>query len=415
VQAECNVSGGNMTEHMSPKLFSGKSKFSMALAVLIAAANSLNVATIAAPATAKTAKDLKWEQLQHDGSAAIDANKYWIAEPLLKQAVTQAGSFGLSDIRLAKSLGELGRLYTIRGLFDQAEPFLEEELHVTEQAIGKEDGQTIPAMGSLARFYLNHGTADKAQPLTEEMLSFVEGKLREPLGQTSGKLTIKKGQPLEGWAGEAAPVMRDPVIEWAITCDAVGDAFKAKGNFELADRLYKAALDVKATVLGKQHLSLANSYDNLGMLCLAKDEDTEAESYLRDALATSERILPKQSPEVYARLDKLAKCLIKAGKYTEAEDLYIRAQSFWKDEPAKTGDDYHALYALGSLYIKEKKYEQAEPVLKQAMEKAEQALGPWSIGLVPYLQQYAYTLYYLDRKQEMDQLRTRASTISGTM
>jgi tetratricopeptide (TPR) repeat protein len=367
----------------------------------------------ASSALASSQSDKKWHDTQKAGSEALDANQFWIAEPLLKQALEQADSeFDETDLRLSKSLGEIGRLHTIRGRFAEAEPYLEKELMVKQRALGLNNADTIPAMGSLIKFYLQYGNKGKAEPLTERMLDFLDGKMQEPLEEPT-KVKAEKGQPLQAWAGSAAPVMRNPVLEWAITCDSVGSLYRDRGNLAMADRLFKAALDLKATVYGKDHLSLANSYDNLGTICAAKNEDTDAESYFRDSLATAEKTLPLESHEVFSRLDKLAQCLAKAGKYREAEELYVRAQSFWKHAPSRSGDEARALFALGCLYVDQKRYSEAAAPLAQALHLAERFNGPSSIALVPYLQKYAYTLYHLGRKPEVDQLVARASTISG--
>lgn len=366
------------------------------------------------PCLALSASEQSWVQLQKDGTDNLDANKYWLAEPLLHRALAKAEGFGNADMRLAKSLGEVGRLYTIRGRFADAEPYLERELSVKQQALGKATGKTIPAMSSLILFYLNYGTTSKAVPLTEEVLSFVEGKLDEPAPDIQLKVKYSKDTPLEAGVATAAPVMIDPLIEWAIACDQLGNAYLARRNYDLADRLFKAALDLKATVLGKGHLSLANSYDSLGMLCMERKENKDAESYFRDALLTTERTLDPQSPQIYARMDKLAKCLIKSGKYKQAEEIYLKAhREFWKTEPSKGGDEARVLYALGCLYLAEKNYSAAAPAFHQALLMAERFNGPYSISLVPYLEQYAYTLYYLGRRAETNNLRARANTISG--
>lgn len=316
------------------------------------------------------------------------------------------------DIRLAKSMAELGRLYTIRGHFDEAESYLEEELSIRELVSGNDRYKCIPTMGSLIQFYITYGTRSKADPLTEEMLSLVEGKLNEARAGST-KVKFQKGVPLQGWLGVAAPVMKDPIIEWAITCDSVGNCYRAAGNLDLANRLFNAALDIKTTVLGNSHLSLANSYDSLGSVCLEKDHLAEAESYFTDALNITEKTLSPESPQAYTRLDKLAKCLIKEGKYSEAEQLYLRALKVWTNDPLKHDYEARSSFALGSLYTQEHKYEEAAPYFQKALQLAEDTNGPNSIAVVPYIQKYAYTLYYLGRKNEMEELKARANAIMG--
>lgn len=379
---------------------------------LVALALVVTFGLVAAPVSALSDLEKEWDRLQRGGTDALDANRYWLAEPLLQQALVKAGCFGMADLRLAKSYGELGRLYTIRGRFADAEPYLERELLVRQQALGDEGGADVPAMGSLVRFYLNYGTASKADLLTEEILAFVGGKITMLASQAEGKMKLQEGVVLTGWAGAITPTRNEPLLEWAITCDDLGNQYRLKGNYELADRLFKAALDMKSTVLGKQHLSLASSYDNLGLLYMAKN-DKEAASYFREALEITEKILLPDDPKIYTRLDKLAKCLIKDGKYKEAEALYLRTLSAWKTEAPKNGEEARTYFALGCLYSDAKNYGAAASMLQKALDLSEQYNGPSSINLVPYLQKYAYVLYYLGRRGEVERLRGRANWIAG--
>ena len=365
-----------------------------------------------------------WELLESKGEKAAYNCEYGEAERLLKEAVEKARNFPAGDLRLAKSSGELGRLLAIRGRFREAEPLLEEELAVKTVASGAEDEHLIPAMSSLVRFYLQHGSAAKAKPLAEKILSFVEGKLNEARTQAQGKVTLQAGQPLQAWAGEASAVMRDPLIEWAIACDEIGNIYATRTspvggsqnaineNFSLAERLFTAALNVKSTVLGAHHLSLANSYDSLGGLALTGKDYEEAEANLKDALDITERIQPPENYQVYARLDKLGKCLLQENKLAEAEALYLRAQDFWKEAPSKNGNEARAAFALANVYAQEKKYAEAAPLFEKALQLAEQNSGPDSVALVPYLDRYAYVLYYLGMHEQTDELRARAQAIT---
>ena len=368
-------------------------------------------------ASAASVEDIhQWEAWEKQGEKAFYACEYGNAERLFNEAIGIARTFPRGDTRLAKSSGELGRLLTVRGRFSEAEPLLEDELQIKEIAFGNADGKLIPSMASLVRFYLLHGTTTKADLLSEKILSYVEGKLSEASTSDKGAVKLKAGQPLRGWAGEAAPVMRDPLIEWAIACDDIGTLYASRSslpeNFALADRLFKAALDVKSTVLGKQHLSLANSYDSLGGLSLLRHHDEEAESYYKDALDITERIQEPGNPQIFNRLDKLAKCMILEGKLEEAELLYRRAQGFWKAEPSNNGSEARAMYSLGSLLAQEKKYADAAPLLQKALEAQEQNLGPDSVSLVPYLERLAYVDYYIGNRSETDALRARAKDLT---
>ncbi|MBI4534210.1 MAG: tetratricopeptide repeat protein, partial [Candidatus Melainabacteria bacterium] len=130
-------------------------------------------------------------------------------------------------------------------------------------------------------------------------------------------------------------------------------------------------------------------------------------------LESTENILPPDNPQVFSRLDKLAKCLIKEKKYEDAEKLYLRAQDFWKVKSSNDGSEARTLYALGSLYVLEKKYTAALPVLQKALQLAENYYGPDSISLVPYLVRCSDAMYYVGQDKERGQLKARASIISG--
>lgn len=378
-----------------------------------AAAAPVQIPTMSPQEKAATLKT--WEQIQKHGAEAFRVCEYGKAERLLKDAVALERKLDDPDIRFAASPGELGRLLTVRGRFKEAEPYLEEEVYLKEVALGTGSGDLIQPMGELITFYLKHGTRSKANPMTERVIDYVQGKFREQASMPQGKIKLTKGMPLKAWAGSAAPVMRDPLLEWAITCDALGDLHRYAQNYELADRLYKVALDVKGTILGKKHLSLANSYDNLGVLCLDKGEQNDAESYFKDALSITERILEPGDPQIFNRMDKLARCLIKGGKYSEAEAIYIKARDIWGGGSSKSAYAQRAHFALGCLYSDRKQYSAAANELHRALRLAEEINGSYSIQLVPYLRKYAYVLYYLGRRGEQEQLKARAHNIAPVM
>lgn len=351
----------------------------------------------------------EWNELQKNGAEAFRLCQYGIAERTLAKAVKKAREFGPGDVQFAKSSGELGRLLTVRGRFDEAEKLLQEELSLTDMAYDSDKSQMIDKMGAMITFYLNYGTKDKAFPLTEDMLDFIDGKIREQRSQKSKTVTIGKDGSLVGWAGTAQLEDRDPLLEWSIILDKLGYLYRVQGELDMADRLFKAALDIKATVLGKKHLSLANSYDSLGTVCLSRKDYKEAESYFQDALTITENILKPGNPKIYSRIDKLARCKVKEKKFGEARALYARARN---EFAYNKGIKQQALYRLGCLYSDARNFSAAAPALRQALNLAIKNHGSQSIKLVPYLKKYAYVSYYLGNRGKNANLKARANNIN---
>lgn len=357
----------------------------------------------------------RWIKTFNEGVTALDSNLYGKSEPLLKEAVSLSERFGAGDPRYPKSLGELGRLYTIRRRYAEAEPLLEQQLHFTEVQLGKNTGKTIPALGQLIKFYMLYGTAKKADPLAEELLGFIDGKLREDAEQNGEQPTQGKGKMLTAWAGTAPPATHIPRMDWAVTCDRLGDLYRYRKNFEMAERFYKAGLDIKVTIMGKEHMSMAVSYDNLGMLALDKEEYKDAEDYFRESLETTQKIMGNGDPDTYARLDRLAKALIKEKKFDEAEKTYYRALEIWKNEPNAAGAKARCLYQLGSMQCDMGRYGSASGLLSQALHLSVKANGDLSYYNVPYMRKLAYALYYCGRRGESDGLKARANYLAAGM
>ncbi len=351
--------------------------------------------------------------MQRAGSEAFEYCQYGKAERLLKEAVEKARNIGPGDPRIAKSPGDLGRLLTVRARFSEAQPYLEEEFYLKYRAVGNENGEIVSNMEDLIRFYLLYGSVEKAEPLTQDLLNFVQGKFAEQAAEIAAQNKVEKGGPLIGWAGTAQPAMRDPLLEWAISCDKLGELYRVRGNYAVADQLFKTALDVKATVLGKKHLSLASSYDSLGSICLAKNEKADAESYFKDALEITQGVLESGDPQIYARMDKLATCYIAEGKYPEAEAIYLDAIRSWGHGGSiVSGVEQRALYSLGCFYSDRRRFASAAPVLRRVLRMSERTNGVYSVQLVPILRKYAYVVYYLGNKGEGQNLQARANFIS---
>ncbi len=148
------------------------------------------------------------------------------------------------------------------------------------------------------------------------------------------------------------------------------------GRYAEAEPLYKRALEINEQKLGKDHLSVALSLNNLAELYYTTGRYAEAEPLYKRALEIYEEAHGKDHPSVATILNNLAGLYYTTGRYAEAEPLYKRALDI---KEQKLGKDHLSvalsLNNLAELYRTTGRYAEAEPLLKRALEIKEQKLG----------------------------------------
>jgi tetratricopeptide (TPR) repeat protein len=398
------------------------------ITALLGAAMATCLAVTTAPAclaqcqaAAPEASD--WMALKRQGDTAFSSNNYGAAERSFQQALTAAEKFGPKDLRLADTLHALAALYATRGQFSRAEPLYERELRVREKALGAEHPEVIAAVGKLTQFYLNHGSPQKAERLTSLLVAFAERKikdeqaLKDNLSKIDGYYNksvdyTQAHTMLQKLQEETQRTTANENLELATTLDSLGHIYKARGKFDLAERLYKDGLAFREKTLLPEHLALATSYENLANLYAAQGKTGQAEPLFKRSLAITEKTLQPGRPEVYTRLDQLAQAYINLGQITEAEALYKRALQIM-DQSSSRADVGKASLALANLYARQGRFSAAEPLFKRALVCAENANGPQHAALIPVLDSYADALAKLNKASEAARLRARARAIRG--
>ncbi|MBF0550288.1 MAG: toll/interleukin-1 receptor domain-containing protein [Deltaproteobacteria bacterium] len=147
-----------------------------------------------------------------------------------------------------------------------------------------------------------------------------------------------------------------------------------QGDFDRANRIYEDAAKKATDKANLLHLSAAASKANAGDLKVTQSAYAAAADYYGQAAG----LIPAGSDLIKAGyMYQQGTALYKAGKYAEAEAplkdaLGIRERLL---EP----NDYNmvtTLYSLANLYMAQKKYDQAEPLYKRALEIREKTPGP---------------------------------------
>ena len=128
--------------------------------------------------------------------------------------------------------------------------------------------------------------------------------------------------------------------------NAIGQVYHYKiGDYDKALEYYFKALEIREKVLGKEHPSTANSYNNIGTVYSDMgDYDKALEYYFKD-LAISEKVLGKEHPDTATSYNNIGTVYSDKGDYDKAlEYLFmakdIREQKLGPEHPL-TRKTYH--------------------------------------------------------------------------
>lgn len=361
------------------------------------------------------------------GETAFAKNNYGLAERNFLSALKEGEKLSPKDHRLSALYKNLAQLYEVRGNNAKAELYYEKNLRSKEKELGSEHPQVITTVASLVRFYVNQNRMDKAQRLTNLLLAYSEKTLKEQ-GSLNGHLAeltkfyerhVEYKEALEKvkQLKEANDKIRaDDHLELAAGLDALASSYREKGKANLAESLFKKALDLRERTLRPGHLALAFSYDNLATFYESQGKTALAQPLYKKALELTESNLDLKRPETYARLDKLAQSYLASGQLAEAETLYKKALQLMEQNAGSHNRDIGAsAFALAGLYIRQGRYSEAEPLLKRSLAVSEGIHGPQSASLLPVIDAYINVLEKCNKLSDAGRLRARSASIKGTL
>ena len=145
----------------------------------------------------------------------------------------------------------------------------------------------------------------------------------------------------------------EPELQAALL-DAMGRAYEGLGlETEMAVPLFERSLELRADLLGDDHLDVAGSHADVGRALAATGRDSEAEPHLRRALVMRRRGLGTDHPQTAESLTALAETLTKVGQLDESEalarqSLEVHRRLFGERHP-DTARGYRALAGVLEL------------------------------------------------------------------
>jgi tetratricopeptide (TPR) repeat protein len=296
--------------------------------------------------------------------------------------------FGPNHPTVATSLNNLAELYRAQEKYEEMEPLLKRSLAIWEKQLGENHPLVATSLNNLAALYRTQGKYAEAEPLYMRSLSIdkkVYGENHPDVAQSLNNLAVLyfsqgkyiEAEPLykrslsikESQLGENHPSVATSLNNLALL-------YKSQGKYAEAEPLYTRSLSIDEQVYGENHPSVATDLNNLAELYRTQGKYAEAEPLFTRSLSIDEQVYGENHPSVATDLNNLALLYKSQGKYAEAEPLYTRSLSIRESQLGENHPDIaNSLNNLAGLYESQGKYAEAEPLYMRSLSIGESQLG----------------------------------------
>ncbi len=368
------------------------------------------------------------EAYQLLAEVGYDLSEYQEAERSARRALEiRRRHLKPDDDRIADGLNTLGMVLDRRGAYAEAEQVLQQAIGLRQQHRGGQHEYTLRAYSNLGLIYLHRGEYTKARTVFERVLE----QRRQALGPRHHRvaLTLNRLGQIANASGdldhagqlftEALSIEQEKLRPGhpriAETLSNLASLLQDQGKYERAGELYQAALDIQVQNAGLEHAQAAVTLNNLATLLEDQGRYEEAVRMHRQSLAVRQKVYGPEHAATARSMHNLARALGRAGGRYEAEDLAQRALSIriaqFGPRHAETAASWHGLgalaewrgelneaqhwfgkalaarrelglplptadsaAALGSLLLRTGRVQEAEPLLREALEIRTQRL-----------------------------------------
>jgi len=304
------------------------------------------------------------------------------AAPLLERAVTTRSQFASDDeLALAGALFYQATLLDLEGHYEKAEAPARRSVEIRERRLGDHPDLAF-SLNTLGNVLWHQGRLDEAEAIHRRALALRESTL--PPGHTDIGQSVHNLGALRYFAGDLAEAeslwRRSAAIEeanhgpndWnlATSLHTLAIVCQDQDRFDEALALEQRSLAVREKVLGPDHPHVALSLTTLGNIYRGMGDPAAAEPAIRRAIAIAEAAWGPTYGEVFWMRRSLARTMVDRGKFDDAEaeldGLLAAIEAAGADDEAP-----QVLEILGSLYVRQGRYGEAERLYLQAITDVE--------------------------------------------
>lgn len=281
------------------------------------------------------------------GEVETRIGMYDEAEPLLDEALAvRRAELGPDHPELADGLIARANLWRERGAYDRAEPLYREAVEVRRRATGSRSADTARALNYLARNAWDLGRWPQAEQLYLESISLLES--------APGTPATSLAHPLNNLA----------LVYWN------------QARYDEAEPLLRRVLEIRRKAHGEVHPDVARSLNNLGNLLRDEQRYDEAEPLLAQARDQFEQLMGADHSLTLDTTNNLAILYARQGRFDDAAALYRRALAGYRrlfGESSRKVGEMHL--NLGLLELRRERPAAALPDLEQAITILGDTLG----------------------------------------
>ena len=184
------------------------------------------------------------------------------------------------------------------------------------------------------------------------------------------------------------------------------------GLYSRADKLAKAALDARTSLLGRDDPRTLGSMTLMGWILDKEGSEAEAERMERQALAGERRILGPEDPLTLQTMDDLALILLHGGHYGEEEKLEREVIGIETRVLGQgNAQTLQSMNHLGVSLLLQSRFAEAEQVYRRLLDVERRTLGPDHPETLKAMANLSTSLQEQDRFAEAEPLYREALAI----
>ncbi|CAM9229545.1 unnamed protein product [Chrysoparadoxa australica] len=365
-------------------------------------ASSLDALVNATTALGGDAESLMWDLLAADeeiygrhspkmaadmdqlARVMCDAGRYSEAEPWVRRSLKIIEADKAPNYEsLYRVVSNLALLLFIQQAYREAESLFERALNISREVNGEQHPQTVDAMRNVGMVYCKQGKHQLAEPYYRDVIEL-----------------------------DKAVFGREDVPEIVHETNVLAMVLLAQGKRDEAEPLLEKVLKLREDLHGPDHVEVAESWHNLGLLYDYKGLYTLALPKFVKALELLKGVTGGAHADTLACMARIAEIHQKIGNYPAAEaafeeTLVMHEQRLGADHPLVAD----ILHDLGELLRLSEKVKQAEKVHLRALKIRERCFGPMDQSVAQSAQCLSLLLSHAGKYAEAEKFQQRLVSI----